>query len=187
MDLLGIASAEFLLVKRANSGGLVLARSLIITVLVYGAAVALKAILEPGAILRFDAANLRAVLKDTLPWAGAIFAGIYATLYGRFSSQWLYLANLYNQLMATQAQAPDYDYSTWKAGFIEDAEELHLSLKPMYAAIIADMLKDDTIRERYEADVPNGGERLKRLERNIARVLKRVPVAGIEQPPAVQA
>lgn len=89
--------------------------------------------------------------------------------------------------MATQAQAPDYDYSTWKAGFIEDAEELHLSLTPMYAAMIADMLKDDTTRERYEADVPNRGERLKKLETNIARVLKRVPVAGIEQRPAVQA
>ena len=187
MNLLSIASGELLLRERANSGGVVLARSVIIAALVYGATVALKAILEPGAVLRFDAANLREVVKDTLPWAGAIFAGVYATLYGRFSSQWLYLATLYNQLMATQAQAPDYDYSGWKAGFIEDAEDLHLSLKPMYATIIADMLKEDTIRERYVADVPNGGERLKKLEKNIPHVLKRAPVAGISQPPALRA
>lgn len=69
---------------------------------------------------------------------GATFGATYAALYTRFSSQWTYLAGLYNQLMATQAHAPiDNDperagiYLAWEAAFIEDADDLHLSTKPI--------------------------------------------------------
>jgi hypothetical protein len=183
--LVYVFSGEWLLRNSANSGGIVVARSLITAVVIYALACSLKAILTTGATLAFDATALRALIHDTLPWLGAIFAGVYASLYTRFAAQWTYLANLYNQLMASGAQMLAAKltseqkelYGKWKVGFIEDAEDLHLALKPMYAAVIASMLAEEGIEERYLKDVPKGDQRLPKLKSAIARVLGRPEVA----------
>jgi len=101
---------------------------------------------------------------NTLHWFGAIFASIYAALYTRFASQWSYLANLYNQIKQTEAQtahggdeAKKY-IEDWKAGFIEDAYELHLVGKPLFASIILAWGGMSEVKESYIASALGGEE-----------------------------
>jgi hypothetical protein len=119
-------------------------------------------------------------LKTSLPWCGAIFAAVYAALYTRFSSQWTYVAGLYNQIKATEAQtavsthkdAADGVLASWKAGFIEDADDLHLALKPMFAALIKAWSQDEKVQGEFATHSPGGQERLEALLSDVDRVLQ---------------
>lgn len=69
-----------------------------------------------------------------LPWLGATIAASYAASYSRFASQWVYLAELYNQIKAAELSIPEVltpaqvlVFAEWKAGFLEDCETLHLA------------------------------------------------------------
>jgi len=113
-------------------------------------------------------------IGSNLPWFGAIFGAIYISLYTRFSSQWTYLAGLYNQLMASQVLEPftgDGDrartYVAWWAAFVEDAEDVHLALKKNYAAVIVGLLQDARIRTMYVQSTVGGAGRLADLERQL--------------------
>ena len=57
------------------------------------------------------------------------------------------------------------------AGFIEDAEDLHLATKPMYAAVIHSFLERAEVRDAYEANTVNGAARLAALARKLEKVL----------------
>lgn len=172
-------SGEFVLKRMPNGGTAVLLRSLIISVVLYTAVVVFKARITPGASWAFDWAAGRAILADTVPWFGAIFAGVYVALYSRFASQWNYLASLYNQIMATAVQHPPDGVTAtqalhlWQAGFIEDAEDLHLATKPMFASVIRSMLKRKTIRDDFIEHAPGGAARLSALEQQVMCALKR--------------
>src|SRR2546429_9313137 len=120
-----IISGEFLFTwpcRQANGGTIIFYRTLFVSLLLYSLALLLNKMLDPFI-------NLEFVIKDTLPWFGAIFAAEYAALYTRFSSQWTYLAGLYNQIKAAEAQIAtsknkdiaDTVLVPWQAGFIEDA------------------------------------------------------------------
>lgn len=106
----------------------------------------------------------------------SVFAGTYAAFYARFASQWGYLADLYNQIKSKQidvalqrkcvelqalrdevvqnpAREPEtffcnsaYLLAQWKVGFIEDAAALHLSEKPLFAAVISNWKSDDVVK-----------------------------------------
>ncbi|MGQ3117659.1 MAG: hypothetical protein ACT6RQ_19015 [Hydrogenophaga sp.] len=71
-------------------------------------------------------------------WTAGVFGGVYIAFYARFVSQWTYLANLYNQIKQTEVQGVKNEkaLSQWKAGFIEDALDLHMATKPGTLAII---------------------------------------------------
>lgn len=175
-SILHFGSAEFLLTNRPTGGGVVFARAAWTAVLVYAAAIALKEVLPPDSTLRFSSVRLRFAIVETLSWAGAIFAGTYAAFYTRFQAQYAYLADLYNQIMAAQVQAPPNDqneeaYAAWWAGFIEDAEELHLETKPVFASVIASVLNRPGVRAKYANHTPGGEARLKHVEQRIAAVL----------------
>jgi hypothetical protein len=92
-------------------------------------------------------------MPETLPWIGAIFAFTYLALYTRFASQFNYLAGAYNQIVAVRAQIrgtapteaqsdPDNNVSiqAWEAGFVEDAQELHLATKKIFSTAVWYML-----------------------------------------------
>lgn len=175
----GLLSGEFLLKWWPNGGDVVLVRSLITTIPVYFAGIGLKDWLAPGSKLTFSSVAFAAAIQETLPWLGAIFAAVYAGYYTRFSSQWTYLAGLYNQIMAAQVATPWDDdvgrtsaYAAWMAGFIEDAEDLHLATKPMYAAVIHSFLEREEVKEAYRQNTVNGVRRLAALEAKVAKVLK---------------
>jgi hypothetical protein len=122
--------------------------------------------------MKFSSTALRLALKNTLPWYGAIFAGVYAALYARFSSQWTYLAALYYQIKATEAQVVAGSTSSSKTGeiitsmkasFIEDADDLHLALKPMFAALIRTWSQDEKVKVEFVEYAPGGQLRFNSL------------------------
>jgi hypothetical protein len=170
-------SGEFFLKNRPNGGTVVLRRTVFISVLLYLLAIGFKSRLAPGATWHPDWTVARELISETLPWFGAIFAGVYVALYSRFASQWNYLASLYNQIMSTLVEHPPVGSTSedmlalWQAGFIEDAEELHLARKPMFASVIASMLDEKAVRDAYIAYAPGGEPRLRQLEAAVERVL----------------
>ena len=122
-------------------------------------------------------------IADTVPWLGAIFAGVYVALYARFASQWSYLAGVYNQIRQTLATwDPTKDNANhlnlWRAGFIEDALDLHLATKPMFGPFLLRMLdvNDDEmqdIRDKFDHITHKGKERRERLHKQLKN--KRFP------------
>lgn len=93
----------------------------------------------------------------------AVFATTYTALYTRFASQFSYLANLYNQIQASYLRIdPDNKLAlerikAWEAGFVEDADSLHLATKPIFAATINAFL-DDPVVVKYYKEYTIGGE-----------------------------
>lgn len=110
-------------------------RAVWIGVLGYFATIVVTELLRPNTAWVFSLTALRSAIFENLKVGGAIFAGAYTALYARFASQWSYLAGVYNQIMAAQVRVapPDSEgrraLEFWKAGFIEDAEDLHLATK----------------------------------------------------------
>lgn len=178
-SILWVLSGEFMLSFWPNGGSVVFLRALWISFFVFLAAIGLMERLEPSATWAFDASEFATAVRQHLHWLGAIFGGAYAALYARFASQWTYLANLYNHIMSTQAQAP-YDgneerrrvYANWQAGYIEDAENVHLAKKPIYASVINSMLMKADVEEAFIKHTANGAERLEKLKKQIKRVLE---------------
>lgn len=88
-------------------------------------------------------------------WFGALFAGSYAALYTRYSSQWSYLADLYNQIMSVKCQMDEKARSSddllikWQVGFIADAYTLHLYRKDIFASVIHSLLMDSRILKEF--------------------------------------
>lgn len=148
-----MVSGEFFLRCRPNGGGVVLARSLYVTLFIYGIALALKSYTTTGATFGFSLPELFHQINSTIPWAGAIFAGVYVAFYTRYSNQWSYLASTYNQITAAKAPLAGHFSCNnrilvvWQAGFITDAFTLHLDRKEIFKGIIASLLKDDVIKE----------------------------------------
>lgn len=142
--LYAIVTGEFLLIARPNGGEVILARSLITTFFVYTLALGVHSFSTPGALFGFDCTAFQTELHQTLPWAGAIFGAVYIALYTRYSNQWAYLGNLYNQIMAAKATANPNSAALerWKVGFIVDAYTLHLDRKPLFAGVIETMMAE---------------------------------------------
>lgn len=145
-SVLEYATLEILLTKgkRPNGGTVIFLRALVTSVLLYAIVVALKQVLDPNKGWIFNFRELQLEVGRSLQWFGAIFGAAYAALYARFSSQWTYLAGLYNQIEAANARAAEKADAEaaqnavyeWMAGFLEDALELHLATKPLFASII---------------------------------------------------
>jgi len=176
--VLSFLDGEFLLRKIPNSGGAVVARSAWLSAVLLLGYIALVERLQPGATWSPCLDCFFKVLAENLKLGGAIFAAAYAALYARFSSQWLYLAGLYNQIMATQVregakldEVGRAKLALWKAGFIEDAVTVHLAAKPMYASVIVGMLADDDVRNAYIASTVDGEGGISTLEADLKKVV----------------
>jgi hypothetical protein len=161
-----------------NGGTAVLLRSTLISIGIYLLAIGLKSRLAPETTWGFDSNAFRGVVAETIPWFGAIFAGVYVALYTRFASQWNYMAGLYNQIMQSTVENPPANITSetalrmWQAGFVEDAEDLHLAEKPMFASVIRSMLAKPETRAFFIAHAPGGEQRLKNLERKVTQALE---------------
>lgn len=185
-------SGEFFLNNRPNGGTVILLRSVFVTAIIYSIAIALKSSTEENATFSLSFLQLKSEINQTIPWLGAILGGVYAAFYSRFSAQWSYLSSLYNQIMATYSSLSDTKqksnetFSCWQAAFIEDALELHLATKPMFAVAISEMLLQESIRETFINFTVNGKQRLEELEAKLLPIIgknKRVKVADSVMPP----
>lgn len=146
-------SGEFVLtkVKRANGGDVILVRALFVVawmcILMFFLGLCFESFTPDGTKL------------------GAILTVVYAALYARFSQQWHYLANLYNSIKAAEVRtatqrkdkALNERIAQWKAGFIEDADTLHLANKAMIASIICAWTREDRVVYWFN-ELTNGGE-----------------------------
>jgi len=169
--LVGTLSGEFFLNNRPNSGTVIACRTLWTTSLIYLITLLVYERLAPCSTWQASLPHAD-TLRTTLPWLGAIIAAVYAGFYSRFASQWAYLAGLYNQIMAAAAQQPTLPLdeqnrvlASWRAGFIEDAEDLHLATKPSYAGVITSFLTKEGVRDAYHRNTAGGEKRLSELER----------------------
>jgi hypothetical protein len=163
-------TAEFLLTKlrHRNGGAMILLRAIWSATLLYALTLLFKFAIDPTKPWRPSLVAVRKEIVATLPWFGAMFAAVYAALYARFAAQWSYLAGLYNlikQTEATKITTADGGkaIAQWKAGFIEDAEELHLAGKLSFASVFRTWAADRDVREAYEAHTARGPQRLERL------------------------
>ena len=166
-------SFEFFLTRLflPNGGGIILLRTFGISVLIMLAGFALRNFIDPNRSWDFSITELRLQMLDMAPWAGAVFAGTYAALYARFAKQTDYLAGLYNQIKAAESQAAPQSQviAQWKAGFLEDAQMLHLATKPLFASIVSEWANDDSVRAHFESLAAGGTERLKKLRGRVAQ------------------
>lgn len=176
----------------ANGGTVVAARSLWLTFWIFLPAFLLRATLGEGRGPEFDLRQGAADFVELLPWLAAIFAGVYAAFYTRFSSQWTYLANLFNQIVQTQLTLPEVPHAaqldtmaSWKAAFIEDAEDLHLAAKPMFLVAVHDWGTDPTVANKFARNTVRGEERLTALLERLRSIRKRAEPTLQSTPHAV--
>lgn len=71
------------------------------------------------------------------------------------------MANLYNQIKEVEVLGGTNGVamSQWKAGFIEDALDLHLASKPNIAGVIRAWSEDSSVQKAFEDFAPNGHQR----------------------------
>lgn len=139
---------------KTNGGDAILFRTIWVTFWVGAIAVIVRKYAVPSTT---TSTNL-AILAELGNWLSAVFGGVYLAFYARFSSQWAYLASLYNQIKQTEATAgANVDVlAQWKAGFIEDAENLHLACKASFAPVIKAWGASPKVVEAFEKYAPGG-------------------------------
>lgn len=180
--VVSIASAEWPLtkLKRANGGDVIAFRALWVATGLYTISLLAKFGIDHNGFHCLDMSHLVGEMRNTLPWLGAAFGAAYAAFYARFASQWHYLASLYNEIKQTEARAAkDADETTreklaeWKAGFIEDAEDLHLATKPMFSSVIRVWGGDSLVQQKFESNTLGGRDRLDELIDRAKKVCER--------------
>jgi hypothetical protein len=178
-SFLEMLSGEYLLInfRFPNGGTVVFLRAAHVTLILFFGAIAAINWLDPNRGCNFSWYELRLQTIQHVPWMGAIFVTVYALLYARFASQWTYLAGVYNQIKAAQVRTeivPDV-LAEWKAGFIEDADDLHLLRKPMFASIANVWLKEgegaSPVKINLEKHMPGGKHRCERIEADATNVV----------------
>jgi hypothetical protein len=191
--LLWLGTAEFLFRWYANCGPLIVARSLTTTTVLFASALCFANMIDPARTWIWDWRQARLDMLSHANWYGAMFAGSYVALYTRFASQWQYLAGLYNQIKQAESTSQPENreaFAQWKAGFIEDARELHLANKPLFATTIRHWCSDPNVRAALENDGRIDVEALlSSLEETLAAAAKRARshapriVARVAPPP----
>ncbi|MET0044056.1 MAG: hypothetical protein ABW100_11115, partial [Candidatus Thiodiazotropha sp. 6PLUC3] len=169
--LVSIVSAEWLLKIMDNGGAAIVLRSIIISTILFGISLTIINLVDPTRGYEFSASQLGFDIKSKFTWFGVLFGSTYAALYSRFSSQWSYLANLYNSIKQTECGegVNEEVLAEWKAGFIEDAEYLHLAHKANFASIIHVWCQNKEVCKKYIAYTPGGEDRLNKLKKNVAK------------------
>jgi hypothetical protein len=156
---LAILDGEWVLRFLPNGGTAVIVRTVQLSTLAFLLAIGVDSYLDPKAHFAFDWTQFLATVKAHLTWFGVLFGGIYVALYSRFSSQWSYLAGLYNSLMQLECQEPRSEVKdeaklerramAW-AAFIDDAWTMHLAAKPSFSSAIRTLLSDERVRTVVE-------------------------------------
>lgn len=151
--------------NKANGGGVITARAVCTSLVIYSALICVLHIFDPESKMGISYFAFRREFVDSVEFLGAIFGGVYLALYARFSSQWSYIADLYNQIKSAElnTSANEAQLSSWKAGFIEDAEDLHLATKGSIASVVHHWGITSEVINQYKATVPGKEARLTAL------------------------
>lgn len=174
-------SDEWLLKGQANGGDIIVARAIFAAATLFFIYIGLKQSLDPSRQFAFDFEALLTEAHSSLPVFGALLAAVYASLYTRFAAQWNYLAGLHNQILKAEIDfagvAPNAEkqqaLADWKASFIEDAIELHLSCKRIFVPAIEGWLSECAVQEAFVDGALGGSTALSTLEANLKRARSR--------------
>ena len=156
-----------------NSGGVIVFRSSLSALILFLLALGVRNVIDPTRAWAFSFEELRGQVVAGLPWFGAIFALFYTGLYGRYHAQWNYLANVYNQIKACEVECgvpPPAALAEWKAGFLEDAEEVHLARKPIFVSILRAWGRDPAVMKSFIESAPGGAAHYARLMESVEAV-----------------
>ena len=163
-------SSEWVLTKWhiPNGGAAVLLRALLSSLIVFFLVLVFLNLVDPARSWEFSFRTLRLQVIEKFPWFGVIFAGTYTAYYARFAAQWSYLANLYNSIKQTEAYEPNADVlADWKAGFIEDADSLHMVGKGTFVSIIKAWGAEKTVKECFITSAPGGKRRFEKIMKKV--------------------
>ena len=159
-------SSEWILTKLdiPNGGAVILFRSLVSSIYIFLLVLGFVNAIDPTKSWVFSYNEFEVESIDKFVWFGAIFAAVYTGLYARFASQWSYLANLYNTIKQTEANSPEPQVmAEWKAGFLEDADNLHVACKGTFVTTIKVWGDNEAVKTEFIKHSPGGEERFKRL------------------------
>lgn len=173
--LVYFGSGEWILKKSGSNGGdVILLRSLIVAMELTCIALILANLVDPKLTEPASWTALRTQLVSIAPWFAAATGAVYAALYTRFSAQWSYLAGLYNQIKQAELEmaytspsnvAGLESLAQWKAGYIEDAQSLHLHAKENVAAVVYFWGKNPMVVKAFIETTPGGQVRWDSLQR----------------------
>lgn len=157
----------------ANGGHVVVLRSVFVGTVLTLLVVSLQALIEPARTGPVSLHGLQSQLTDLGAIIGAIFAGVYAALYSRFVSQWAYLAGVYNMIKQAEAASgcSPLVIAQWKAGYIEDAETLHLLGKSLVAPIVKAWAAEPEVERAFVTHTHGGQPRLDKVRKKVDRML----------------
>jgi hypothetical protein len=170
-------SGEWVLTKAnlPNGGHVVLFRAVFASSVVFSTVLLIINILDPAKTSVFSFDELRRQIVDRVPWYGAIFVGTYAGLYARFSAQWTYLADLYNRIKQAEASGGDQQVlAQWKAGFLEDAENLHLVTKASLVSVAKSWGGNELVERAFIEFTPGGKPRFEKLMKRVTDAHQRI-------------
>jgi hypothetical protein len=173
-------SGEWMLNRgRPNGGDVVVYRTLWIgTLLIVSIALLRSVNFISEGFMPFVQASLLSLKTSTASSEGpTIFGAAYAALYARFTSQWTYIANLYNQIKQAELEAACATSSSatvspsaatsvlaqWKAGFIEDALAVHMASKPMIKGVIQAWFADPDVKGAFMKHAPHAEDKVWQL------------------------
>lgn len=184
-SVINFLSGEWMLDSgRPNGGDVVVMRTLWIGILLIVFVAFLRALVEfPQATTPFVQC-IWAKLKASVDGAEAptILGATYAALYARFTSQWTYIANLYNQIKQAEVEAAGAQagvppsspaapsdaalvIAQWKAGFIEDAIAVHMATKSPIKGVIQAWFAVAEVKNAFMADTPDAALKVGQLQR----------------------
>ena len=190
------ASGEFLLTRYrcANGGTVVFVRSALIALLFFSLLLVLLNAMDPARSGPPSLLEFQRQLIQYGAWIGPLFGSAYAALYARFSSQWSYLAGVYNQLKAAQAKdgSDSNAIAEWRAGFVEDCDDLHLLEKEMFASIVHGLIVGDaphvtTVCAAFDQYTPGGQARREQIAKRVTQVFDRIKARYPMMNPSVAA
>ena len=160
-----IAGEWLLNVFGANGGTVIALRAVWISIFFTALAMASVSFFDPSRVCSISRNSIAEVFWAVSSTVVVFLGASYLTLYARFVSQWSYLAGLYNLIKQTEATAcvDQKVIAQWKAGYLEDAENLHLAAKNNLAPVLHAWTKDAAVESEYIKSTPGGKKRFDEL------------------------
>lgn len=159
-------AGEWLLKVFGSNGGTVIAlRAVWISIFFTALAMVSVSSFDPSRVCPISRSGIAEVFWAVSNTVVIFLGASYLALYARFVSQWGYLAGLYNLIKQTEATAgvDQKVIAQWKAGYLEDAENLHLAAKNNLAPVLHAWTKDAAVESEYIKSTPGGKKRFDKL------------------------
>jgi hypothetical protein len=161
-----LAGEWLLKLFKANGGTVIALRAIWITAVFAGFSMMAVSAFDPARVGPISWSGTVNVFWEISSNVTIFLGASYLALYARFVSQWSYLAGLYNLIKQAEAAngADKKVISEWKAGYLEDAENLHLAAKNNLAPVLHAWVKDPSVVNAYIENTPGGASRLQELK-----------------------